>query len=110
MDAVGVPQDVRLLYCYDKQQARPIEELTAAFEQGGTQGLNVACTQELHFTAEEWRAMPEEEKERTLQNYRLAFRADTMVNWCPNWEPCSPTTKCTTGFRYAAAIRSNRNG
>ena len=70
-------------YCYDKQQARPIEELTAAFEQGGTQGLNVACTQELHFTAEEWRAMPEEEKERTLQNYRLAFRADTMVNWCP---------------------------
>ena len=70
-------------YCYDKQQARPIEELTAAFEQGGTQGLNVACTQELHFTAEEWRAMPEEEKERTLHNYRLAFRADTMVNWCP---------------------------
>ena len=48
-------------YCYDKQQARPIEELTAAFEQGGTQGLNVACSQELHFTAEEWRAMPEEE-------------------------------------------------
>ena len=70
-------------YCYDKQQARPIEELTAAFEQGGTQGLNVACSQELHFTAEEWRAMPEEEKERTLHNYRLAFRADTMVNWCP---------------------------
>ena len=70
-------------YCYDKQQARPIEELTAAFEQGGTQGLNVAYTQELHFTAEEWRAMPEEEKERTLHNYRLAFRADTMVNWCP---------------------------
>jgi len=66
-----------------KQQARPIEELTAAFEQGGTQGLNVACSQELHFTAEEWRAMPEEEKERTLHNYRLAFRADTMVNWCP---------------------------
>ena len=52
-------------------------------EQGGTQGLNVACSQELHFTAEEWRAMPEEEKERTLHNYRLAFRADTMVNWCP---------------------------
>ena len=26
--------------------------------------------------------MSEAEKEQTLQNYRLAFRADTMVNWC----------------------------
>ena len=69
-------------YCNDRQQARPIEELTAAFERNGTEGLNVACTQELHFTAEEWRAMSEAEKEQTLQNYRLAFRADTMVNWC----------------------------
>ena len=25
----------------------------------------------------------EEEREQILQNYRLAFRADTMVNWCP---------------------------
>ena len=69
-------------YCNDRQQARPIEELTAAFERNGTEGLNVACTQELHFTAEEWRAMSVAEKEQTLQNYRLAFRADTMVNWC----------------------------
>ena len=69
-------------YCNDRQQARPIEELTAAFERNRTEGLNVACTQELHFTAEEWRAMSEAEKEQTLQNYRLAFRADTMVNWC----------------------------
>ena len=27
--------------------------------------------------------MSEAEREQTLQNYRLAFRADTMVNWCP---------------------------
>ena len=69
-------------YCNDRQQARPIEELTAAFARNGTDGLHVACTHELHFTAEEWRAMSEAEKEQTLQNYRLAFRADTMVNWC----------------------------
>ena len=31
-------------YCNDEQQARPIAELVAAFEQGGTDGLNVACT------------------------------------------------------------------
>ena len=27
--------------------------------------------------------MSEAEKVATLQNYRLAFRADTLVNWCP---------------------------
>ena len=70
-------------YCYDKQQARPIEELIAAFEQSGTEGLNVACTTEMHFTADEWNAKNEQEKEQILQNYRLAFRADTQVNWCP---------------------------
>ena len=70
-------------YCNDEQQARPIAELVAAFEQGGTDGLNVACTKELAFTAAEWNAMGEAEKENVLQNYRLAFRADTLVNWCP---------------------------
>ena len=38
-------------YCNDKKQARPISELVAAFEQSGTEGLNVACSEELHFTA-----------------------------------------------------------
>ncbi len=70
-------------YCNDKQQARPIEELIQAFEQAGTEGVNAACTEELHFTAEEWKAMDEKRREEVLQNYRLAFRADTMVNWCP---------------------------
>lgn len=65
------------------QKARPIAELVAAFEQNGTQGVDAACTHELSFTAEEWKAMSEAEKETTLQNYRLAFRADTLVNWCP---------------------------
>lgn len=70
---------------YDRaeQQAKPIEELVARFEKQGTEGLEAAQTQELHFTAEEWNAKTEEEKEQVLQNYRLAFRADTMVNWCP---------------------------
>lgn len=65
------------------QKARPIAELVVAFEQNGTQGVDAACTHELSFTAEEWKAMSEAEKEATLQNYRLAFRADTLVNWCP---------------------------
>ena len=70
---------------YDRkeQKAKPIEELTAHFAAHGTAGVDAACTNELSFTAAEWAAMSEEEQEQVLQNYRLAFRADTMVNWCP---------------------------
>lgn len=70
-------------YCNDSQKARPISELVDAFAKHGSEELNAACTAEQHFTAAEWNAMDEAEHERILQNYRLAFRADTMVNWCP---------------------------
>ncbi|MDR0510667.1 MAG: leucine--tRNA ligase [Rikenellaceae bacterium] len=70
-------------YCNDAQQARPIEELVEHFEAQGTEGLNVACGVPASFTAEEWRAMDEAAKEGTLQNFRLAYRAETLVNWCP---------------------------
>ena len=69
-------------YDFDKNRARPIEELIKAFETSGTEGLHVACTKEMSFSADEWNKMSEEQKEGVLQNYRLAFRADTMVNWC----------------------------
>ena len=70
---------------YDRkeQKAMPIENLVAHFAAHGTEGVDAACSTELTFTAEQWAAMSEIEKEQTLQNYRLAFRADTMVNWCP---------------------------
>ena len=70
-------------YNRTEQKAKPISELVAHFETSGTEGVNAACTTELSFTAQEWAAKSEEEKEQILQNYRLAFRADTMVNWCP---------------------------
>ena len=70
---------------YDRkeQKAMPIESLVAHFEAHGTEGVDAACSSELTFTAEQWAELNEEQKEQTLQNYRLAFRADTMVNWCP---------------------------
>jgi len=63
--------------------ARPIEELVGHFEKQGTKGLNVACTEELVFSADEWNVKSEKEKQETLMNYRIAYLADTMVNWCP---------------------------
>jgi leucyl-tRNA synthetase len=70
-------------YCYDEQQARPIAELVEVFEQQGTKDLNIAHTEEIAFTAEEWKAKSEKEQQEILMNYRIAYLADTMVNWCP---------------------------
>lgn len=69
-------------YCYDEQQARPIEELISVFESQGAKDMNIACTEELSFTAEEWKNKSEKEKQETLLNYRIAYLADTTVNWC----------------------------
>ena len=70
-------------FCNDEQKAMPIGELVKAFETTGTEGLNVACGEELHFTAEEWKSKSEKEQQEILLNYRIAYLADTMVNWCP---------------------------
>ena len=65
------------------EKAEPITALVKHFEERGTEGLDAAETSNLSFTAADWRAKSEAEREQILQNYRLAFRADTMVNWCP---------------------------
>ncbi|CEN47558.1 leucine--tRNA ligase [Capnocytophaga canis] len=64
-------------------KAEDIQTLVQHFEKSGTENLNVAQTEELHFTAEQWKNYSEEEKQNILLNYRLAFRAETTVNWCP---------------------------
>lgn len=69
---------------YDKKQekARPIAELITAFETHGTKDVFAACSEELCFTAEEWKSKSKKEQEEILLNYRLAYLGDTMVNWC----------------------------
>ena len=70
-------------YCNQARQARPISELVELFARQGNAGLDLACTKPLEFTAEQWNAMGEKEQQEVLMNYRLAYLADTMVNWCP---------------------------
>ena len=70
-------------YCYDAKQARPISELVEVFAQQGTKDLNIACSEEMSFTADEWNAKSKKEQEQILMNYRIAYLGDSMVNWCP---------------------------
>ena len=64
------------------QKAQPIELLINSFETSGTEGIQASCTEELQFTAPEWKSKSEKEQQETLLNYRIAYLADLKVNWC----------------------------
>ncbi|MCF0207436.1 MAG: leucine--tRNA ligase, partial [Fibrobacter sp.] len=70
-------------YCNQANKARPISELVEVFAKQGTKGLDVACTEPMDFTAEEWNSYDEKRQQQILMNYRLAYLADIPVNWCP---------------------------
>ncbi|HOB23256.1 MAG TPA: leucine--tRNA ligase [Kaistella sp.] len=64
-------------------KAEPIQTLIKHFEEHGTANLSAVQNDELHFTVEEWKNASELDKQDILLNYRLAYRAETTVNWCP---------------------------
>lgn len=63
-------------------KARPIEELIAAFEKGGSGSVDAAHTEREPFTAEEWNSFSGKEKSDVLMDYRIAYQGETSVNWC----------------------------
>ncbi len=69
-------------YDTERRRAMPVTDLVAHLETNGTTGLHAACSEELEFTANEWKAMDEKAKSDTLMNYRIAYLGNTMVNWC----------------------------
>ncbi len=70
-------------YCNKCQRAVPIAELVKHFSEKGTDDLDVACSAEMHFTAADWNAWDEHRQQEVLMNYRIAYLADTKVNFCP---------------------------
>lgn len=69
-------------YCNETNQAKPIDELIEIFSKQGTSGLNIASSELMEFTAEEWNSKSEKLQQEILMNYRIAYLGDTMVNWC----------------------------
>ena len=64
-------------------KARPIAELVAAFEKGGSAAVDASCGEVKPFTAAEWKAFPDKEKADILMQYRIAYQGESTVNWCP---------------------------
>ena len=74
---------VESYYDTELNKAQPIAKLVEHFEKEGSKGIHAACSEELDFTADQWKAMSEKEKSDVLMNYRIAYLGNTMVNWCP---------------------------
>ncbi len=70
-------------YSLSSNKAQPTIKLIEHFELMGTENCNALGTEELHFTASEWAGFSEKKKQEVLMNYRIAYLAETMVNWCP---------------------------
>lgn len=64
------------------QKAMPIEALIASFEIEGNTVHECPGNEQLHFTAEAWKAFSEKEQQDILMQYRLAFCGYGEVNWC----------------------------
>ena len=70
-------------YSISSQKIQPTIKLIEHFELMGTENCGALGTEELHFTASDWAAFSEKKKQEVLMNYRIAYLAETMVNWCP---------------------------
>ena len=70
-------------YSLSSQKAQPTIKLIEHFELMGSENCGALGTEELHFTAADWASYSEKKKQEVLMNYRIAYLAETMVNWCP---------------------------
>ncbi len=64
-------------------KAERISNLISEFESKGNGNVDACSDCEIIFSAEEWKSFDAKKKEEILHNYRLAFLADSWVNWCP---------------------------
>ncbi len=70
-------------YDQDANKALSIDSLISRFETLGNKQVKAVCDEDTPvFTAEEWKAFSEREKQEMLLKYRLTFLAETTVNWC----------------------------
>jgi leucyl-tRNA synthetase/very-short-patch-repair endonuclease len=84
----------------DTNKAEPITTLIEKFEQNGNYNVNAACDEKWFeevkgfipffgkdfagdFSATDWKSMTEEQQQLVLMQFRMAYLADSVVNWCP---------------------------
>ena len=79
-------------------RTRPIAELVTLFEANGNHNVEAACDESWWhglsfphfgehfdgtFTATDWASMNDAQRSELLMHFRIAYLADSEVNWCP---------------------------
>lgn len=80
------------------QKAEPVAWLISEFELNGNGAVEAACGDVLLFTANDWNSFSEKQQQEILMNYRLAYLANTMVNWCPALGTVLANDEVSEGF------------
>lgn len=86
---------------YNKKtdKAEAIADLISAFEANGNQGIEAACDEDTPtFSAADWASWDEAKQSEILLKYRLAFVAETFVNWCPGLGTVLANDEVKDGF------------
>ncbi len=76
----------QLFDCYydlKTNKAERISTLIQAFETEGNAHIEAVTDYEVHFTSADWNGYSPKQKEEIIQSYRLAYLAESWVNWCP---------------------------
>jgi leucyl-tRNA synthetase len=70
-------------YNQKTNKAASIDSLVNEFATNGNIQVQAVCDETTAFTAAEWNSWDAKKQQATLMNYRLAYLADSWVNWCP---------------------------
>ena len=71
-------------YNQSSDKTEPISTLIAEFEKNGNTSVHATCDEDVKaFSAAEWKAFSEKEKNDILMAYRIAYLGEAYVNWCP---------------------------
>ena len=75
-----------------------MKPLISEFERNGNAKIKAATSEKNIFTSDEWLNMTEAERQNILMNYRLAYLAETMVNWCPELGTVLANDEVSNGY------------
>ena len=85
-------------YNTSSQKAEPIATLISMFSSSGNTAIEAAHSEIELFSAQDWSTMDENRQQEVLMHYRLAYLADTMVNWCPELGTVLANDEVSEGF------------
>jgi len=85
-------------YNNNTDKAETIASLINVFEINGNKNIHAACSNTEIFSASAWNAKSLQQKNDILMHYRLAYQANTMVNWCPALGTVLANDEVSEGF------------